>query len=114
MQTRLTGNTFPIVFKAGATESQTVQLDSGRSGTFIVPSGSEAIAKTIQFVAVDNPDSTNQYPATPLLATAKTLAAGANPLNTTEANAVGACQLTRFSLSSAVTAATTIWLLWKN
>ena len=106
--------TFTVIFPAGATDSNLIVLDLGYFGNFIVNTGSEAVAKTIQVVAVADDKMVTKHNDTTLLTTPKTLAAGANALSTTETNELAAAQLVRFRLSAAVTAATTIWLMWKS
>lgn len=100
-----------IDFAAGATTSGVHRLARGNTGTFLVPTGSDAIAKTIQFVATTD---TGLFADTALLATPKTLSAGANPFTDAELLAVGAANDVKFLLSAAVTPATRIVLLWKS
>lgn len=108
-------NVIPITWNNGDTVSDIANLTRGAFGTFIVPTGSAAVAKTLQFVATKNPQSRGQdFPDTDLLTTPKTLVAGANALNSDEISEVGAAQYVRFKLDTAVNADTVIYLLWKN
>ena len=106
--------TFTIVFPAGATDSNMISIELGYYGNFLVNTGSEAVAKTIQVIAVADDRMVTKHNDTTLLTTPKTLAAGANALSTTETNELAAACCVKFRLSAAVTAATTIWLMWKS
>lgn len=104
-----------ITFLDGETDSNTVQLANGCFGTFIVPTGSDAIAKTLQAVAIADEDQVSTpHPDTALLSTAKTLAAGANALSADEVREMGAARNVIFRLSAVVTEDTNIWLYWKD
>lgn len=110
-------NLHRIEFASGATLSQKCDLREGCFGTIIVPAGSAAIGKTLQFLATEGEtmvSSTKTLPDTGLLTTAKTLAAGANPLSSDEIREVGAAGWVKFQVNSAVGSAATIYLLWKS
>lgn len=108
-------NTFLIQFAADSTDCTTpVNLDKGYLGTFIVPTGSDAIAKTIQFIAMPEEDAVTEHPETALLSTPKTLAAGANAMSATETAQAGSARKVLFRLSAAVSSDTNIWLYWKS
>ncbi len=96
----------------GDTDSAAIELGGGCFGTLLVPSGSALIGKTLQFVAVS--DGSSAHADTPLLSTAKTLAAGANALSADEIAEVGAIGRCILRLSSAVNAASFATLLWKS
>lgn len=108
-------NKIEITFRAGQTRSEGLRtLHGGAFGTFIVPSGSEAASRSIQVFAVEPPGTANPFPRTALLTTAKNLVSGSNAFNEFELTEVGAVGTVDFELNIAVTADTTIWLLWKN
>lgn len=108
-------NVIPITWQNGDTVSPVANLSRGAFGTFIIPSGSAAAGKTIQFVATKNPQERSaEIPDTDLLSAAKSLSAGANALTSDEIREAGAAQYVKFKLNSAVNANTTIYLLWKN
>jgi hypothetical protein len=109
-------NVIPIKFASGATLSTEVHnLSNGCHGTILVPSGSDAIGKTLQFVATKNPQSRSaDFADTDLLSTAKTLAAGANALTVEELTEVGAAQYVKFKLGTAAGADISLVLLWKD
>jgi hypothetical protein len=93
----------------GGTDSNEMELGGGAWGTLLVPSGSDLIGETVQFMAVS---SLGLFQPTALLTEPKLLAAGANPLTCEEqreAGSVGRCFL-RCSSSSTDTAV----LLWKQ
>lgn len=94
---------------SGGTDSNEVELGSGAWGTLLVPTGSELIGRTLQFVAVS---SLGLYQPTPLLATAKTLVVGANPLTQEEGAAVGGVGRCLLRLNSNTTGRAV--LLWKD
>ena len=101
-----------FAWASGATDSDTKDLSQGYFGTIIVPAGSALIGKTLQFVAVSN--GVTGHAATTLLTTPITLAAGANPIsssNSVEIGPVGNCLL---RVNSAVGSAATAALLWKS
>lgn len=109
------GNSFLFVFETGATESlKPFELDRGCFGTIIVPPGSDAIGKTLQFVALPEKYDQDSFPETELLTAGKLLAAGANPITSDEITEIGAAKKTRLRLDAAVAAETKIWLLWKS
>jgi hypothetical protein len=109
-------NTIPITFRNGQTVSGIQGLHRGGSfGTFIVPVGSDAIGKTIQFVATrESADRGAPIPDADMLSAAKSLSAGANPLTQAEIYQVGAANYCKFKLNAPVTQDTTIYLLWKS
>lgn len=112
-----TFNIHRVEFADGATLSQICDLRGGCFGTIIVPSGSSAIAKTLQFVAVEGEEirpTGKTLPSTDLLTAAKTLAAGANPMTSDEIREAGAIGYARLKLSAAVAGNTVIYLLWKS
>lgn len=107
-------NTLTFFFASGATESNAIDLDRGAFGTIIVASGSDAIGKTLQFVAMPEHGVSNPFPETDLLTSAKTLSAGANPISSDELTQVGASRRTKLKLNSSVSEDTFVWLLWKS
>lgn len=111
MQTSRSGHEIKFTFPASGTETDAINIEQGAFGTLIVPAGSELIGKTLQFVAV--PQTAGKFAETALLTTAKTLAAGANPLTTDEIREVGAVSNCRLRINSSVTAAASLVLLWK-
>lgn len=101
----------------GATESDVVNLGGGCFGTLIVRPGSDAIGKALQFIAVDQdaPSTSPWYfPDTELLGAAKTLAAGANAISSSEINEIGGATSVKIKLDSEVASDTHIILLWKS
>ena len=112
MQTARTGNAHVLLFRSGETESNILNLSQGVTGAFIVPPGSPAIGRTIQFVEV-GPDYMD-FPETNLLSTPKTLVAGHNPLTAAELERVSMATRCRFVLGSAAPSDLTIHLLWKS
>ena len=111
-------STVRIEFPSGSALSHVIDLKDGAFGTFIIPTGSPVVGKTIQFVAVeseDMPPAGKILPDTDLLSSPKSIAAaGASALTSTEVNQVGAAGKVRFKLDSAVGSAATIFLLWKS
>jgi hypothetical protein len=113
-----THNLHRIEFAAGSDTSQVVDLRSGAIGSFIIPTGSEVITKTIQFMATEGeafrPPTSKVMPDTAMLATPKTLAAGCNPLTSAEIAEIGSVGYAKLKLNSTVTATTVIFLMWKS
>lgn len=112
MNDQRSGFEIPFDFAAGASLSQSIDIQQGCFGTFIVPAGSELIGKTLQVVAL--PRVAGRFAPTDLLATPITLVAGANPLSADQIREVGAVQNCRLKLNSAVTNAASLVLLWKS
>lgn len=105
-----------IQISNGSNTSQVCDLREGVFGTIIVPSGSDAIGKTIQFIATEGElikPSSKSMPDTALLATPKTLAAGSNPLTSDEIAQVGAAGYVKFQLGSNAGSDVVLYLLWK-
>lgn len=100
-----------FTFEANAATSDTIDLEQGCFGTLLVPAGSQLIGRQLNFVAVAS--VAGRYADTPLLATPKTLVAGANPLTADEIAQVGAIQRCRLSINTAVTTLSRCCLLWK-
>ena len=101
-----------FTFLDGETETDAVNIEQGAWGTILVPTGSDLIGKTLQFVAVPQADPT-KFAETGLLSTPKALAAGANPLTTDEIREVGAISNCRLQVNSAVSGDASLVLLWK-
>ena len=93
------------------TVSNAKLAQAGCFGVILVPAGSDLIGKDLQFLA-HSPDAL--YADTSLLSTAKTLAAGANPLTADEVAEVGAVKYLKLSVNSAVDGDATCVLLWKS
>lgn len=102
-----------VVFEPGTDESTVINLSGSVFGTVLVATGSEAVTNTLQVVAVDAA-TVDPHPAINLLASAKTLAAGANSFSEAEMRLIAPAGSVRFKLGSAVVARTVIWVLWKN
>jgi hypothetical protein len=116
--TERTHQVIPISFKSGELLSGRIDLRSGAFGTFLIPSGSPVIGKTIQIVAVagDPPLSiSNLLPETDLLTTPKSVsAAGAVSLTSSEIAQVAAVGHAKIKLSGTVNADCVIFLMWKS
>lgn len=100
-----------FTFETGATVSDEIELSGGCFGSIIVDSGSDAIGKTCQFVAVSQ---SGAYADCDMLATPKTLGAGNNALSSDEIIEVGSIGRCKLKLNSAVASETTVVLLWKS
>lgn len=101
-------------FLAGQTDSSVdIDLSGGCFGSFIVPTGSELIGKTLQIVAVSRAQAAKFSP-TELLSTPITLAAGANALSQDQIREAGAVSKCRLRINSAVVSAASLVLLWKS
>lgn len=108
-------NSLMFLFEAGETESQRIfPMDRGCFGTIICEPGSDAVGKSLQFVAIADHQDQNPYPDTELLEAPKLLVAGANAITSDEITQVGAAKQTRLRLDSAVASETKIWVLWKS
>lgn len=118
MYTERMHNIHRIDFANGATTSQIVDLRGGCFGTFIIPTGSSVIGKTIQFTAVESESlrtANKVMPDTDLLTTPKTIsAAGPLALTSDEIAEAGVAGFVKFKLNSSVSGAATIYLMWKS
>lgn len=94
---------------ASSTDSNEIELGGGAFGTLIVPTGSDLIGETLNFVAVS---AGSNFTSVALLATGKTLVAGANALTAAELAEVGAVGRCLLRIGTSVTATAT--LLWKS
>lgn len=101
-----------FTFQAGSTTSDAVDIERGCFGTFIVPSGSQLIAKTLQIIAVPSVDG--MFSETPLLTTPMSLVEGANPFSSVHIREAGAVAKCRLSISASVSVLSKIVLLWKS
>ena len=103
---------FCFMFADGGTVSTNIlRAGPGAFGSIIVPTGSNLIGKTVQFVAHS---PSGLYADTDMLSTPKTLAAGSNPLSAAEIAEVGAINHLKLKVNSAVSGAVQCVLLWKS
>lgn len=108
-----THSTHTITIPSGGTTSGRIDLREGAVGMFIIPTGSDAIGKTLQIVATQGDDYI-PFPDTDLLETPKSIAAaGALAFTETEIARVAAVGYAKIKLNTAVSENTKFWLLWK-
>ena len=106
-----------IEFPAGTNLSQEVDLRRGAFGCIVIPAGSDAIGRTVQFVAVEGEylrPPGKVMPDADMLSTPKALVAGANRLTAAETQELSAIGYARLKLDSNVAADTIVYLMWKS
>lgn len=109
-------STHRVRFAANSTTSDRIDVRLGAFGLLVVPTGSDVVGKTIQVVATEGDDSAgvNAMPDADLLTTPKTATAGAMSFTSDEILQIAAAGFIKLKLNSAVTNASTIFLLWKS